>query len=69
MFVQYKSKQNKVKVLSYTDFVFSAYIIIYAGSGFFWDTLYSHKVSAERIIDIQMSNDHFYDFTEEFYYS
>ena len=35
LFVQYKSKQNKLKVLSYTDFVFNAYIITYAGSGFF----------------------------------
>ncbi len=35
LFVQYnKSKQNKLKVLSYTDFVFNAYIIIYAGSVF-----------------------------------
>ena len=38
-FAQYKSKQNKLKVLSYTDFnadfVFNAYIIIYAGSVFF----------------------------------
>ncbi len=34
MFVQYKSKQNKLKVLSYTDFVFNAYMIIYAGSVF-----------------------------------
>ncbi len=33
MFVQYKSKQNKLKVLSYMDFVSNAYIIIiYAGS-------------------------------------
>ena len=36
LFVQYnKSKQNKLKVLSYTNFVFNAYIIIYAGSVFF----------------------------------
>ncbi len=35
LFVQYKSKQNKLKVLSYTDFVFNVYIIIYAGSVFF----------------------------------
>ena len=40
IFVQYKSKQNELKVLSYTDFnadfVFNAYIIIYAGSVFFF---------------------------------
>ncbi len=35
LFVQCKSKQNKLKVLSCTDFVFNAYIIIYAGSVFF----------------------------------
>ena len=35
LFVQYKSKQNKLKVLSYMDFVFNAYIIIYAGFVFF----------------------------------
>ena len=35
LFVQCKSKQNKLKVLSYTDFISNAYIIIYAGSGFF----------------------------------
>ncbi len=35
LFAQYKSKQNKLKVLSYTDFVFNAYIIFYAGSAFF----------------------------------
>ena len=34
LFVQYKSKQNQLKVLSYTDFVFNAYIIIYASSVF-----------------------------------
>ena len=34
LFVQYKPKQNKLKVLSYTNFVFNAYIIIYAGSVF-----------------------------------
>ena len=27
LFVQYKSKQNKLKVLSHTDLVFNAYII------------------------------------------
>ncbi len=34
LFVQCKSKQNKLKVLSYMDFVFNAHIIIYAGSVF-----------------------------------
>ncbi len=35
LFVQYKSKQNKLKVLSYTDFVFNNYL---CGFRFFWDT-------------------------------
>ncbi len=36
LFVQYKSKQNKLKKYCHTrpDFVFNAYIIIYAGSVF-----------------------------------
>ena len=39
LFVQCKSKLNKLKVLSYTHFVFNAYTIIYAGSVFFgYDT-------------------------------
>ena len=47
--VQYKSQQNKLKVLSYTDFVFNAYIIIYAGSVFF-----GHPVDTPIIIHVHV---------------
>ncbi len=45
LFVQYKSKLNKLKVLSYTDFVFNAYKLFMRVPFFL-----GHPVLAEAII-------------------